>query len=84
MQVDLKTDSNKCMHPTQNTLQQSCFNFHGMALYSAFALDLTEFNGEMPNLSSYHIKFSRLYILYISIYVNFRTFKNVITPTNTS
>ena len=31
---------------------KAAFNIHGMTLYSAFALPVTEFNGEMPNLSS--------------------------------
>ena len=30
----------------------AAFNIHGMTLHSAFALPVTEFNGEMPNLSS--------------------------------
>ena len=31
---------------------KAAFNIHGMTLHSAFALHVTEFNGEMPNLSS--------------------------------
>ena len=31
---------------------KAAFNIHGMTLHSAFALPVTEFNGEMPNLSS--------------------------------
>ena len=31
---------------------KAAFNIHGMTLPSAFALPVTEFNGEMPNLSS--------------------------------
>ena len=30
----------------------AAFNIHGMILHSSFALPVTEFNGEMPNLSS--------------------------------
>ena len=31
---------------------KAAFNIHGMTLHSAFALPVTEFNGEMPNLYS--------------------------------
>ena len=31
---------------------KAAFNIHGMTLHSAFALPVTEFNGEMPDLSS--------------------------------
>ena len=31
---------------------KAAFNIRGMTLHSAFALPVTEFNGEMPNLSS--------------------------------
>ena len=31
---------------------KTAFNIRGMTLHSAFALPVTEFNGEMPNLSS--------------------------------
>ena len=30
----------------------NAINMHGITLHSAFALPVTEFNGEMPNLSS--------------------------------
>ena len=49
---------------------KAAFNIHGMTLHSAFALPVTEFNGEMPNLSSdvcntLRIKLSSLKVIII-------------------